>query len=167
MVCSICKKEGHNKRTCNTNNIDATNDAIIDNLQKTITVQKKVITIQKNYNNNLRDCNASLRRINLDLEYTALALRRDLQNSERQARRLLRSQPENENTLYKIPEHIKACLHEQYKENYENVKETCPVCLEVIIPDNLNITNCGHKFCKECIDNDNIVNCPTCRSGSI
>jgi SNF2 family DNA or RNA helicase len=30
-------------------------------------------------------------------------------------------------------------------------EETCPICLEVISPDDMSITKCGHKFCWECI----------------
>lgn len=27
----------------------------------------------------------------------------------------------------------------------------CPVCLETIAPNNIEMTACGHKFCKQCL----------------
>jgi SNF2 family DNA or RNA helicase len=31
------------------------------------------------------------------------------------------------------------------------IKDTCPICLDDIQDDSIAITQCGHKFCKECI----------------
>mgnify|MGYP003152606385 FL=1 len=28
----------------------------------------------------------------------------------------------------------------------------CPVCLSVIQPENIGFTKCGHKYCKECLE---------------
>ena len=28
----------------------------------------------------------------------------------------------------------------------------CPICLDIIAPGTLDITNCGHKYCKTCLD---------------
>lgn len=49
-------------------------------------------------------------------------------------------------------------------------KETCPICLEDIPIDQISITKCGHKFCKDCINEfiDEVhiryddVKCPKC-----
>jgi hypothetical protein len=72
-----------------------------------------------------------------------------------------------------IPAHIKAALTEMattLKKKYE-----CPVCIEMIEPDNIVITNCGHFYCKGCLDAIKAAaraadarpeakyECPTCR----
>jgi len=49
-----------------------------------------------------------------------------------------------------IPTHIKASLTEMataLKKKYE-----CPVCISMIEPDDLAITNCGHFYCKDCLE---------------
>ena len=69
-----------------------------------------------------------------------------------------------------IPTHIKNELLEMAKE----LKKTweCPICIDTILPDNLEITNCGHSFCKTCLEDykararaQGAGNgcCPTCR----
>ena len=48
-----------------------------------------------------------------------------------------------------IPTHIKnefLAMGAELKKTWE-----CPVCMEMIQPDNLDITNCGHYFCKPCL----------------
>mgnify|MGYP003639296724 FL=1 len=42
---------------------------------------------------------------------------------------------------------------EQIRELLIKLKTTidCPVCLETIAPDQIEMTACGHKFCKQCI----------------
>jgi len=48
-----------------------------------------------------------------------------------------------------IPEHIKTEMREMaiaLKKEWE-----CPVCLDMIASDNLEITNCGHYYCKPCL----------------
>lgn len=44
-----------------------------------------------------------------------------------------------------------------------NTKEVieCPICLDDIVPNNLSITSCGHKFCKNC--RSKIEICSICR----
>lgn len=51
----------------------------------------------------------------------------------------------------------------------DNKKYNCPICLEDIENENLGITQCGHKFCWDCIKElfennsiDNKLKCPTC-----
>ena len=43
----------------------------------------------------------------------------------------------------------------------------CIICLEAIQPNTLFLTNCGHFFCKKCIEDykktENGKTCPTCR----
>ena len=48
-----------------------------------------------------------------------------------------------------IPEHIKA----EFKAMGDALKKTweCPICIEMISPDNLGITNCGHFYCNTCL----------------
>jgi hypothetical protein len=70
-----------------------------------------------------------------------------------------------------IPQHIV----DELKEMGATIKKTweCPVCIEMIKPENLDITNCGHYFCKECLAGvksravaQNVdCKCPVCRRG--
>ena len=49
-----------------------------------------------------------------------------------------------------IPEHIKTELKEMataLKKKWE-----CPVCIDMIDDNDLIITNCGHYYCKGCLD---------------
>lgn len=50
-----------------------------------------------------------------------------------------------------IPTHIKNQLiemSEALKRKWE-----CPVCLDMIATDCLSVTNCGHYYCKTCLEN--------------
>ncbi len=60
-----------------------------------------------------------------------------------------------------IPQHIKTEL----KEMIDELRKTCecPICLEVIQTEDMEITNCGHKFHKECLAKVTTNKCPTCR----
>ncbi len=40
-------------------------------------------------------------------------------------------------------------------------KLDCPICLEIINKENLTITGCGHKYCKNC--SEKIKVCAICR----
>ena len=42
-------------------------------------------------------------------------------------------------------------------------KIKCPICLEDIETDNLQISKCGHKYCSTCYGNIN--KCAICRKG--
>jgi late competence protein required for DNA uptake (superfamily II DNA/RNA helicase) len=49
-----------------------------------------------------------------------------------------------------IPEHIKTemkAMAAALKKKWE-----CPVCMNMIADEQLEITNCGHYYCKECLD---------------
>jgi len=52
-------------------------------------------------------------------------------------------------TTIEIPEHIK----NELKEMAEVLKKKweCPICYDFIEKDNLEITNCGHFYCKGCL----------------
>ncbi len=48
-----------------------------------------------------------------------------------------------------LPQHIKTeflAMATELKKTWE-----CPICLEFIQPDNLDITPCGHYYCKPCL----------------
>jgi len=48
-----------------------------------------------------------------------------------------------------LPTHIKAEIEEMaaaMRKQYE-----CPICLDMIESGQLDITNCGHKYCKTCL----------------
>jgi predicted RecB family nuclease len=58
-------------------------------------------------------------------------------------------------------------LKQQFIEMYDLIKKNneCPVCMEVMTKDNLDVPYCGHlicKGCKETIKGQNNL-CPTCR----
>lgn len=48
-----------------------------------------------------------------------------------------------------IPEHIKTEL----KTMADKLKQVweCPICMDFITPNDLEITNCGHYYCKGCL----------------
>ena len=48
-----------------------------------------------------------------------------------------------------IPTHIKDCLTEMAKQLKK--KWECPICLDFIPDGTLEITNCGHFYCKGCL----------------
>ena len=54
-----------------------------------------------------------------------------------------------ENHSDSFPEHIKKELEENLIALKRKIE--CPVCLEVIEQGQLDITNCGHKYCKTCL----------------
>jgi hypothetical protein len=48
-----------------------------------------------------------------------------------------------------VPEHIKTTLKEMattLRKQFE-----CPVCMDMIPSEQLEITNCGHYYCKDCL----------------
>jgi hypothetical protein len=68
-----------------------------------------------------------------------------------------------------IPQHIKdelITMSSELKKQWE-----CPVCMEMIKPETLDITNCGHYFCKPCLvalkarSVGGDCKCPICRRG--
>ena len=65
-----------------------------------------------------------------------------------------------------IPTHIVTEL----KQMATDLRKTweCPICFEMIIPNGLEITNCGHYFCNPCLtelkhNNPTDCKCPVCR----
>jgi late competence protein required for DNA uptake (superfamily II DNA/RNA helicase) len=48
-----------------------------------------------------------------------------------------------------IPEHIKNEMKEMAKALKK--KWECPICLDFIEDEQLDITNCGHYYCKDCL----------------
>ena len=60
-----------------------------------------------------------------------------------------------------IPEHIQTELKEMMDELKKKCE--CPICLDVIETKDMEITNCGHKYHKECLAKITDNKCPTCR----
>jgi hypothetical protein len=60
-----------------------------------------------------------------------------------------------------------AFLKKQFVELYDKVSEKteCPVCMEQLTKDNLEVPNCGHLICKVCKDKvmQHDKKCPCCR----
>jgi len=46
-----------------------------------------------------------------------------------------------------------------------NKSYTCPICLDLVNKDTIEITFCGHTFCKNCLEESKKIKmeCPTCR----
>ena len=63
-----------------------------------------------------------------------------------------------EDELVPLPKHLIAEYTEMLKELQKEIE--CPICME-IITDDLQITGCGHKYCKSCFDK--IDRCAECR----
>jgi len=53
---------------------------------------------------------------------------------------------------------------QQIQELLIKLKEAidCPVCLETIAPGNIEMTACGHKFCKQCLNTIKTTPEPKC-----
>ena len=62
-----------------------------------------------------------------------------------------------------MPTHIIRELEEQSIALKKKIE--CPICLEVIQEGRLNITRCGHKYCKTCLDKikNTTKECAVCR----
>ena len=63
------------------------------------------------------------------------------------------------NNRTNIIDKLKCKMREQYAD--KNVPDDCPVCYETITPDKLNISNCCHYTCMDCISRCSA--CPLCR----
>jgi hypothetical protein len=63
-----------------------------------------------------------------------------------------------------IPQHIKDELIEMAKQL--NKKYECAICMSMPEPDDVELTKCGHRFCKECLTEAKKHSplCPVCRS---
>jgi hypothetical protein len=59
-----------------------------------------------------------------------------------------------------LPVHIKNEFIEMAKELRKTWE--CPICLEFIQPDNLDITPCGHYYCKPCLHTIKAQPTPKC-----
>ncbi len=53
---------------------------------------------------------------------------------------------------------------EEYRKLLRELKKEidCPICLEVIPPDQVDMTACGHKFCKSCLGELKKTPAPKC-----
>ena len=56
-------------------------------------------------------------------------------------------------------------LKSSYLEMFQALQKTieCPICLETIGNDKLQINNCGHLMCKDCYNRLQEKKCPVCR----
>lgn len=73
-------------------------------------------------------------------------------------RRRLTNQKKEYDDIYRTYSYLENAI------NNIKVIDTCPICLDDIQTDSIAITKCGHKFCKECINEyvDHINNNPKC-----
>jgi hypothetical protein len=59
-----------------------------------------------------------------------------------------------------IPEHLINELREDMATLQKQIQ--CPICLDEIIPEDLAVSKCGHKYCKECLDTIKATPNPKC-----
>jgi len=89
---------------------------------------------------------------------------------------LLRETHDRETTQYStytryITEDLPTHIKNEFKEMADILKKKweCPVCLDMIEPKDLDITNCGHFYCKGCLESlksstqGNKYQCAVCR----
>jgi hypothetical protein len=72
--------------------------------------------------------------------------------SEREA---LTIQTTNYHTIERIVEsEIPEFLVNELREDMKALKKEiqCWICLDIIVPEELAMSKCGHKYCKECLD---------------
>ena len=63
-----------------------------------------------------------------------------------------------------LPLHLLKEMRDLLKKDKQHID--CPICLEIIPNDNLQITTCGHKYCKACfheLANATTPKCAVCR----
>lgn len=67
------------------------------------------------------------------------------------------------NDCENMPTHIIQELEQQAIALKKKIE--CPICLDVIEPGTLDITRCGHKYCKTCLDKlkETTKKCAVCR----
>ncbi len=66
----------------------------------------------------------------------------------------LRSDIEAYNQINTLPPETPDFVLEQLKEFHIQLRKKieCPICLDIIEPEGLSISKCGHKYCKDCLD---------------
>ena len=57
------------------------------------------------------------------------------------------------------PTHLIKMLKESLIKIGENIE--CPICLDEFVPNNIEITDCGHMYCSTC--KNHITTCAVCR----
>lgn len=62
-----------------------------------------------------------------------------------------------------LPEFVKAEMTSMMEKLKKKIE--CPICLEVMEPSTIGFANCGHKYCKECLDKlkTTTKKCAVCR----
>ena len=71
------------------------------------------------------------------------------------------------NNLNQLPPETPEFVLTQIKDLMIELKKKveCPICLDVIDPEKLGISKCGHKYCKDCLDRLKTTSkkCAVCR----
>jgi len=71
------------------------------------------------------------------------------------------------NQIEQLPPETPDFVLQQLKDFHIALKKKieCPICLETIDPDKLEITKCGHKYCDECLNRlkTSTKQCAVCR----
>ena len=71
------------------------------------------------------------------------------------------------NQIDNLPPETPDFVLKQLKEFHITLKQKieCPICLDVINPEELGISKCGHKYCEECLNKlkETTKKCAVCR----
>lgn len=71
------------------------------------------------------------------------------------------------NQVTNLPPETPEFVLEQLKDFHIELKKNieCPICLDIINPEQLGISKCGHKYCNECLDKLKTTSkeCAVCR----
>ena len=66
-----------------------------------------------------------------------------------------------------IPESLPTHIIKELEDNIAELKKKieCPICLEIIERGSLDVSNCGHKYCKGCLSRlkETTKKCAICR----
>ena len=79
----------------------------------------------------------------------------------------LRGDIEAYNQIQQLPPETPEFVLNQLKDFHIKLRKKieCPICLEIIEPEKLGISKCGHKFCNDCLDKlkTTTKKCAVCR----
>jgi SNF2 family DNA or RNA helicase len=132
--------------------INVETQKLIQNCKTLDEIQKVLLSFNKG---KLDKSNQRINDIRGDIEYIQNQLL-ELEHDSEEAidyrielgnyRRSLTTETKNYNDIKRVYDYLKNVV-----DNLK-VSETCPICLDDTIEENLAITKCGHKFCWDCIN---------------
>lgn len=150
----------------NTNNIikncktfsEIENVILCHNKRKLTNLKSDIILLE----NEKEEIINELNKRKFTLEYDILDI--EIKNKLSTCKRNITNKKKEYDNIYKTYNYLKNAILNI------NVVDTCPICLEDINNEEIVITKCGHKFCKDCISifiesiNSHIIKCPKCNT---